>query len=122
MRVTVKPGIQDHFCGFYNHIRRRPDDSFDIKDEPRRVLFPGEQKRVNADPALKAVYDKIKDGDGKIPQEFSFVWMEPTDAKGPEVTSTSQQAMDKRSDEIKQEKAGARAIVEPGKAQNKDVL
>ena len=108
MKVTVKEGTQEHFCGFFDHLRRRPGDVFAIPDEPRRLLFPAEQKAVEFNDQAKESYAAIKDKDGKIPQAFSFRWMEPVGDAAPEVTSTAQQALDRKSNRIKEEKTAAR--------------
>lgn len=110
MKVIVKQGLVDNFIGFFEHIRRRPGDRFDIPDQPRRLLFPAEQKAVNYGGEEKAVYDQIKDADGKVPQGFSFKWMEPAPAGSRDRISTAQQALDARAEIIKQEKAGAREL------------
>lgn len=109
MKVTVKEGTQEHFCGFFDYLRRRPGDVFTIPDEPRRLLFPAEQQMVQSNDQAKESYDAIKDKDGKVPQAFSFRWMEPISDAQPEVTSTAQQALDRKSNRIKEEKTAARA-------------
>lgn len=109
MKVIVNPNLPEHFIGFFEHARRRPGDVFSIPETPRRSLFPAEQKLVEYNDEAKASYATIKDADGKVPQVFSFRWMVPVAAATPERVSTAQQTMDKRSEQIKQEKAGARA-------------
>jgi hypothetical protein len=109
MKVQVREGLADHFIGFIYHARRRPKDVFVLEDEPRRELFPAE-KRIVATPEGKATYDAIKDKEGKIPQLFSFRWMEPVSVNARESVSTSQQAMDERSKKIKEERAGQRSL------------
>lgn len=121
MKVTVKPGIQENFIGFYEHLRRRPGDVFSIRDQPRRALFKGEERIVATEEGQR-VYDAIKDKDGKIPQDFSFRWMEPVAANTPDKVSTAQQNMDRRSADIKAEKAGQRALDEGGGNQGVDVI
>lgn len=111
MKVTVKSGIQEQFIGFFNHIRRRPGDVFTIPDQPRRILFAGEQRLVETDAEVKDVYNSIKDRDGKVPSAFSFRWMEPAARGSAERITTSQQALDSRSEIIKLEKAGEREAV-----------
>jgi hypothetical protein len=110
MKVIVKQGLVENFIGFFDHIRRRPGDRFSIPDVPRRALFPGEKRAVDAGGEEADVYNQIKDRDGKIPQGFSFKWMEPAPAGAQDRVSTSQQALDKRSADIKAEKAGQRAL------------
>lgn len=124
MKVSVKQGINDHFIGFFDHARRRPGDIFSVPDEPRRELFPGEKRSIDKDPDLKAVYDSIKDRDGKVPQQFSFKWMEPVAASEREKISTSSMAMKDRSDTIKAEKAGQREADKAGGGSggSKDVI
>lgn len=122
MKVSVKQGISDHFIGFFDHARRRPGDVFTVPDEPRRDLAPHEKKMVANSEESKAVYEQIKDKDGKVPQLFSFKWMEPVAATEKEKVSTSQQAMDKRSETIKQEKAGQREADKGGASGGKDVI
>ena len=107
MRVRVPQHLAETFVGFINHIRRRPGDVFEIDDQPRRELFPGEKKLL-ASPDMLALYERIKDKDGKVPQLFSFRWMEPVDAGTPERITTAQKALDARSEVIRSEKAASR--------------
>jgi hypothetical protein len=100
--------LPETFIGFINHIRRRPGDVFSISDEPRRPLFKAEKERDITHPDKAAIYAKIKDKDGNIPKDFSFKWMEPVDEATPEKITTSQAALDQRSEMIRQEKAAAR--------------
>lgn len=122
MKVRVKTSIQDHFSGFFEHARRRTGDVFSIPDAPRRLPFPGEQKAIESSEETRAVYDAIKDKDGKIPKAFSFRWMEPAAASEGERISTAQGNMDKRAEEIRLEKAGAREAVLSGGKGAKDVI
>lgn len=107
MKVRVIDNGAEHFIGFHEHIRRRPGDVFEIPNQPRRLPRASEQKRIEADERAKANYEAIKDKDGKIPRLYSFEWMEPAPGER-ESTSTAQQALDKRSADIKLEKAGAK--------------
>lgn len=122
MKVTVKQGLAEQFIGFIDHIRRRPGDVFSIPDTPRRPLFPGEKKLVEQNDEAREAYEQIKDSAGEVPSQFSFRWMEPVSKDSAERTSTSQQALDKKSREIKQEKAGQRQIDAGGKGNDNDVL
>lgn len=110
MKVAVKQGVSDHFIGFFDHARRRPGDVFAIPDEPRRELSRAEKQMVENSTDDRDVYNAIKDKEGKVASAFSFRWMEPVAASTPERVSTAQQNMDKRSADIKQEKAGQRAL------------
>jgi len=116
MKVKVKQGLADHFIGFFDHARRRPGDVFTVPDTPRRLPSVGEQRMIESDESVRVVFNDIKDKDGKVPQAFSFKWMEPVAMATPERVSTSQQALDARSEEIKQEKAGQRALDGGGEA------
>lgn len=107
MKVRCIDTGAEHFIGFFDHIRRRPGDVFDLPTQPRRALKASETKQIEHDERAKASYEAIKDKDGKIPQGFSFVWMEPAPGER-ESTSTSQQALDRKSADIKAEKAGAK--------------
>lgn len=107
MRVRVREDLQEQFVGFYDHARRRPGDVFDVPDEPRRILFPAEKKLTDENRDAKAVYQRIKDKDGKVPQTFSFRWMEPVEDTMPLSHTTSQQALDHKSEMLKAEKAAA---------------
>lgn len=109
MKVKVLESLQETFVGFYEHVRRRPGDVFAIKNEPRRAVLPGEQKLIERDASAKATFDAIKDKDGKVPAAFSFRWMQPVPESTQEKITTAQQAMDARSEQIKQERAGQRA-------------
>jgi hypothetical protein len=120
MKVTVPETMAEGFIGFFNHLRRRPGDVFVIPDSPRRLPFPGEQKMIEGNDEVRAVFDAVKDSQGKIPSQFSFRWMRPVDAGTPEKTSTSQEALDKKSAQIKQEKAAAKSSDQAG--DSKDVL
>jgi len=110
MKVTVKQGQTDNFMGFYGHARRRPGDVFTIPDQPRRLPFPKEQRDIERGGEAAEVYAQIKDDAGKIPADFSFAWMEPVSIKVPESVSTAQQALDRRSEQIKNEKAAQRQV------------
>lgn len=120
MKVQVKQSVSDHFIGFFDHARRRPGDVFTIPDEPRRELFRKEKSDVESNAEARAVYEKIKDKEGKVPSQFSFKWMEPVASAEQDRVSTAQQAMDRRSADIKAEKAGQRAL--DGPATSKDVI
>lgn len=109
MRVQVRSDMPEHFVGFFDHIRRRPGDRFAIPDEPRRVLFPAEKTLVDTNADAKAIYNEIKDKEGKVPSAFSFRWMEPSQVAQDRVT-TAQQALDKTSEGIRSEKAAAGEI------------
>jgi hypothetical protein len=110
MKVRVRSDISETLIGFFEHIRRRPGDTFSIPDAPRRLPFPGEQRAIERGGEEAETYAAIKDKDGKIPAAFSFKWMEPASANTPERITTAQQAMDKASEIIKQEKAAARML------------
>jgi len=121
MKVIVKESLQEQFIGFFDHIRRRTGDVFVIPDTPRRGLFPAEKKLVDGNDEARAVYEQIKDSDGNVPLQFSFRWMEPVAASKAESTSTAQQSLDRKSEIIKKEKAGAREIALGG-GKEADVL
>lgn len=93
--------------GYTDHLRRREDDVFSIPDQPRRDLFPGEKALVDSGRG-KAIYDRIKDKDGKVPQSFSFRWMEPVAAGAPEKTTSAPQALRKHHDTVIAERAQAK--------------
>jgi hypothetical protein len=104
MKVRVKESAQHSLgvaFGFFNYARRRPGDVFTLPDQPRRALFPGEQKIVQRDADVKAEYDAIKDKDGNVPQEYSFRWMEPVDEKTPDRLTTAQPTITAKNDELK---------------------
>jgi hypothetical protein len=122
MKVAVKAQVQDHFIGYIHHIRRRVGDVFVIDDQPRRLPFPAEQKLIENNDEAKATYDVIKDKDGKIPKLFSFRWMEPVAANSAESYSTAQTSLDRRAEEINQEKAAQRANPGQPSTGSKDVL
>lgn len=107
MKVRVQDTGAEHFVGFHDYARRRPGDVFEIPNHPRRPLKGSEAKKIESDERAKANYDAIKDKDGKVPQLFSFEWMEPAPGERESVT-TSQQALDRKSADIKLEKAGAK--------------
>jgi len=115
MKVKVREDLAEGFTGFFGYDRRRPGDVFTIDDEPRRDLFPGEKKLVEGNAQMKAVYDRVKDKDGKVPSQFSFRWMTPVAEATPERVSTAQQAVTARNETIKAERAAAKAASEPGK-------
>lgn len=124
MKVRVKPLQQDNFIGFIDHARRRPGDVFNLSEVKRRDLFAAEKNLVANNEEAKLHYDTIKDADGKVPQEYSFRWMEPVDVKVPEKVSTAQGALTERVDTIKAERASARSS-EPaaaGDAKKDDVI
>jgi len=108
IKVRVKESQQDNFIGFIDHARRRPGDVFPLNDTKRRALFKAEAALVAENEEAKSHYDTIKDADGKIPQEYSFRWMEPVDVNVPEKISTAQEALTARNDTIKQERGSAR--------------
>jgi len=110
MKVTVKQGVAENFIGFFDHARRRPGDVFTIPDQPRRLPFPKEQRDIELGGEAAEVFNQIKDKQGKIPQAFSFAWMEPVAINVPEKVSTAQQALDQRSAIIKDEKAAQRSL------------
>lgn len=110
MKVRVIDTGAEHFVGFHEHARRRPGDVFDIPGTPRRLPSDSEKKIIESSEKSKADYDQIKDEGGRIPQLFSFRWMEPAPGERATVT-TSQQALDKKSADIKLEKAAAKADV-----------
>lgn len=113
MRVRVKEGMK----GFYEYVRRRSGDVFDIPDTPRRKLFPGEERFV-APQDLKAV----QDGDGMVPQLFSFKWMEPVDPATPTRITTAQQSVTQQNETTKQELAASKAAPQKATGANADVL
>jgi hypothetical protein len=106
MKVKVKDSIQENFIGFFNHARRRPGDVFTIPDEPKRELFPAEKKLLMNEDG-KAQIDAVVDKDGKVPQLFSFRWMEPVEPNTSESVSTAQGALTVRTEHIAAEKAAA---------------
>lgn len=120
MKVRVKEGLKDGFFGYYEHERRRTGDVFELQEQPRRALFPkekSEMERGNAE--YKAAYEAIKDADGKVPQAFSFAWMQPVSAGTPTKSTTAQQVVDKKSSQIKSERAAERA---PDSGDGNDVI
>lgn len=110
MKVKVREDLQENFVGFYNHARRRPGDVFRIADNPRRDLFPKERQAVSEDAQTKAVYDAIKDADGKIARGFSFKWMTPVSEATPTKVSTSPEVLKEKHDKTLLERmAGKKA-------------
>ena len=122
MRVQVRKDLPEQFIGFYEHKRRRPGDVFSVDDTPRRALFPKETDLVQHNDDAKQVYAIIKDKDGKVPKQFSFHWMEPVAESTREVVTTSQQALDVKSAQIKAEKAGAAAAAKETSTGTVDVI
>lgn len=86
--------------GYFDHIRRREGDVFSIPDAPRRKPSPKELQYHGE--AMKLATDK----NGEVPQAYSGVWMRPVKENTPERVTTSQKALDRRTEEIRQEKAG----------------
>lgn len=121
MKVKVKESQQENFIGFIDHARRRPGDVFNLSEVNRRLLYPGEKKLVDENDEARSHYNSIKDADGKVPQEYSFRWMEPADIAVPEKISTAQEALTTRNDTIKAERGAAR-LNEPSAAESRDVI
>lgn len=121
--MKVKVSEQAHNgVGFYNYVRRRIGDVFTIPDEPRRALFPGEQNLVNKNDEMKAVYERIKDKDGKVPQDFSFRWMVPVAEVTPERVTTAQQSVNQKNEEILGAKRSDAAADKDGAGIKSDVI
>ena len=77
MKVRVQDTGAEHFVGFHDYARRRPGDVFEIPNTPRRLPSDSEKKIIESTAKAKADYDQIKDEGGRIPQLYSFRWMEP---------------------------------------------
>lgn len=107
MKVRVQDTGAEHFVGFHDYARRRPGDVFEIPNTPRRLPSDSEKKIIESTAKAKADYDQIKDEGGRIPQLYSFRWMEPAPGERESVT-TSQQALDRKSADIKLEKAASK--------------
>ena len=110
--------------GYFNHLRRREGDVFNIPDQPRRKVRKSEEveteevtdhctgsthrivkRRFRPDTQeVQALADKA----GTVPQALGS-WMEPVNGNTPEKTSTAQEALNKRSEELKAEKQASRA-------------
>lgn len=109
--------------GYFNHIRRREGDVFSIPDTPRRPVRKIEtveseeivdsgtgtvhriaKRRFRPDaPEVLALADKA----GTVPAALGS-WMEPVSARTPDKTSTAQEALNQKSDEIKAGKVASR--------------
>lgn len=84
--------VQATKIGYYDHVRRREGDVFDIKDQPRRKP---EKKEVQLD-SCKAVMDK----DGKVPEAFSSLWMVKALQGAERKTTGAQAAINKKVDAL----------------------
>lgn len=95
MKVKVKDGM----TGYFEHERKRAGDVFNVPDEPRREPTAFEMR----DPDYKLALGE----DGKLPQTYSVKWMEPAGEREEIVTTSAPDALKKKHNEIKKEKAGS---------------
>jgi hypothetical protein len=109
--------------GFYNHARRREGDVFVIADKPRRKVRKTEERQFEeiedaSTGAMRKILKRrflpdppevhaVADKDGTVPEALG-TWMEPVSAREPEKVSTSQQEIDRKTDEIKATNRAAR--------------
>lgn len=91
-KVESKPAgvlrVRATELGFYNHLRRRPGDVFTLR--PYKTMQVENGKKVEVIVSAE--------------HQFSKKWMELVDKSTPEKVSTSQQALDATSAEIKRDK------------------
>lgn len=84
--------------GYYNHIRRRTGDVFELVPTERIINFFKDhtlREKVRLNPMATWPKETVSPKD-----QFSESWMEKVDSKTPESVTTSQQAINKAHDEI----------------------
>ena len=100
----------------FNRSRLVTQDERLARQDLRQVVQDERQQGLDAEGALAQEFADLQaegkglleqHGDfGKVPKDFSFRWMNPASESAREVLTTSQQALDQRSAQIKNEKAG----------------